>query len=76
MLAEENDPPCWWKRYVDDTYTVLTKVQVQAFIEYLNTIDDDIKLMTEGEVQQEIEIEDIEKTVGRCLAFLDARCQL
>ena len=24
-LAEANDPPHWWKRYVDDTYTVLKK---------------------------------------------------
>ena len=41
------------------------------FTEYLNTIDEDIKWMTEGEVEQEIEVEDMEKKVERCLAFLD-----
>ena len=38
------------------THTVVKEVQAQAFTEYLNTIDDDIKWMTEGEVQQEIEV--------------------
>ena len=70
-LAEASDPPRWWKRYVDDTYTVLKKDQAQAFTEYLNTIDEDIKWTTEGEVEQEIEVEDMEKKVERCLAFLD-----
>ena len=70
-LAEANDPPRWWKRYVDDTYTVLKKDQSQAFTEYLNTINDDIKWTREGEVQQEIEAKDMEKKVERCLAFLD-----
>ena len=28
-LAEANDPPRWWKRYVDDTYTVLKKNQAE-----------------------------------------------
>ena len=49
----------------------MKKAQSQAFTEYLNTIDDDIKWTTEGEVQQEIEVEDMEKKVERCLAFLD-----
>ena len=26
-LAKANDPPRWWKRYGDDTYTVLKKAQ-------------------------------------------------
>ena len=51
---------------------VLKKDQSQAFTEYLNTIDDDIKWTTEGEAQQEIEVEDMETKVERCLAFLDA----
>ena len=70
-LAEANDPPRWWKRYVDDTYTVLKKVQAQVFIEYLNTFDDDIKWTTEGEVQQEIEVEEkeIEKEKYQDLAM-------
>ena len=49
----------------------MKKDQSQAFAEYLNTIGDDIKWTTEGEVQQEIEAEDMEKKVERCLAFLD-----
>ena len=70
-LAEATDPPRWWKRYVDDTYTVLKKGQAESFTEYLNTIDDDIKWTTEGEVHKEVEVEDMGKKVERCLAFLD-----
>ena len=43
-LAEATDPPHWWKRYVDDTYTILKKDQAETFTEYMNTIDDDIKI--------------------------------
>ena len=69
-LAETSDPPHWWKRYVDDTYTVLKKDKAQAFTKYLNTIDDDIKWMTEGEVQEEIEVENIErKWRDACLSW-------
>ena len=68
-LGEANDPPRWWKRYVDDTYTVLKKGQAKAFTEYLNMIDGDIKWTTEGEVHQEVE--DMEKKEEQCLAFLD-----
>ncbi len=39
----------WWKRYVDDTYTVLKKAYAQDFSDHLNTVDDDIKWTTEGE---------------------------
>ena len=71
VLAEATDPPRWWKRCVDDTYTVLKKDQAESFTEYLNTIDDDIKWTTEGEVHKEVEVEDMEKMVERCLTFLD-----
>ena len=50
---------------------VLKKDQAETFTEYLNTIDNDIKWTTEGEVHQEVEVEDMEKKVERCLAFLD-----
>ena len=69
-LSGAEHPPRWWKRYVDDTYTVLKKDKAQEFTDYLNTIDEDIKWTTEGEVLREIEVED-EKQVERCLAFLD-----
>ena len=43
-LAKAENPPSWWKRYVDDTNTVLQKDQAQNFIDYFNTVDDDIKV--------------------------------
>ena len=70
-LGEANDLPCCWKRYVDNTYPVLKKDKDKTFTEFLNTIDDDIKWTTEGEVHQEAEVEDMEKNVEQCLALLD-----
>ena len=70
-LAKAENPPRWWKRYVDDTYTVLQKDQAQHFIDYLNTVDDDIKWTTEGEVVKEVEVEGLENKTERGLAFLD-----
>ena len=43
-LAKEENPPRWWKRYVDDRYMVLRKDQAQKFTDYLNTVDEDIKI--------------------------------
>ena len=68
-LAKAENPPRWWKRYVDDTYTVLRKDQAQKFTDYLNTVDKDIKWMTEGEVVKDIE--GLENRTERGLAFLD-----
>ena len=70
-LAGAEDPPRWWKRYVDDTYTVLKKDQSQEFTDYLNTVDDDIKWTTEGEVRTELVCEEEDRKVERTLAFLD-----
>ena len=70
-LVKAENPPRWWKRYVDDTYTVLQKDQAQHFIDYLNTVDDDIKWTTEGEVVKEVEVEGLENKTERGLAFLD-----
>ena len=47
--SKAENPPHWWKRNVDGTYTVLQKDQAQNFVDYLNTVDDDIKWTTEGE---------------------------
>ena len=55
---------------MDDTYTVLQKDQAQNFIDYLNTVDDDIK-WTEGEEVKEVEVEGLENKTERGLAFLD-----
>ena len=56
---------------MDDTYTVLRKDQAQSFTDYLNTVDEDIKWMTEGEVVKEVEVEGMENRMERGLAFLD-----
>ena len=52
------NPPMWWYRYVDDTHTKLKKDSAEGFTKHLNTVDEDIKFTTEGEVD-------------RGLAFLD-----
>ena len=70
-LAKAKNPPRWWKRYVEDTYTVLRKDQDQSFTEYLNMVDEDIKWTTEGEVVKEVEVEGMENRMERGLAFLD-----
>ena len=69
--VEANEPPRWWKRCVDDTYTILKKDRAQTFTEYLNRINDDTMWTTEREVHQEIEVEDMKKKVDRCVALLD-----
>ena len=70
MAAAENTPH-WWKRYVEDTYTILQKDQAQDFSAYLNTVDEDIKWTTEGEVLTEIEIGGLKHKIERGLAFLN-----
>ena len=42
-------PPAFWKRYVDDTFTVLPKGQVQQFHAHLNSIEPTIKFTVEME---------------------------
>ena len=65
-LAKAENPPHWWKRYVDNTYTVLRKDKAQNFTDYMNTVNDDIKWTTEAEVVKEGEVEGLEssKTPG------------
>ena len=74
-LAGAKDPPRWWKRYVDDTHTVLKKALAQEFTEYLNTVDEDIKWTTEGETVKDVvppgDETDQETRSERTLAFLD-----
>ena len=50
---------------MDDTYTVLQKDQAQNFIGYFNTVDDDIKWTTEGEVVKEVEVKGLENKTER-----------
>ena len=71
-LAMAKHPPEWWKRYVDDTYTTLKKVHIQAFNNLLNSLDKNIKWTTEGELTTVLPVEE-KMTVRnvRALAFLD-----
>ena len=39
------------RRYMDNTYTIMKKAHAQEFTEYLNTVDADIKWMTEVDVE-------------------------
>ena len=39
--------------YIDDTHMVLKKIHTQEFTDHLNSVDDDIKWMIEGEVMTE-----------------------
>ena len=48
----------WWKRYVDDTHTTLKKKNhAQAFVNHLNSVEEDIKWTTEGEVTKVVPLE-------------------
>ena len=40
-----------WRCYVDDTYMIMKKTNAQEVMEHLNTVDTDIKWMSEGEVE-------------------------
>ena len=53
------------------THTVLQKYQAQNFTDYLNTVDEDIKWTTEGEVVTEVEVEGLENKMETGLVFLD-----
>ena len=74
-LAMEKHPPRLWRCYVDDTYTIMKKVHIQEFTEYLNTVDADIKWTTEGEVEtvitEDADEEIVWDRVERTLAFLN-----
>ena len=40
-------PPIFWKRYVDDTFTILESSKKQEFLEHLNSIDQQIQFTAE-----------------------------
>ena len=63
-LATAPHPPRLWKRYVDDTFTIVKREHSQEFTDHLNSIDDNIKWTTkiEGEFAEDS---------GRSLPFLD-----
>ena len=40
-------PPSFWKRYVDDTFTILESSKKEEFLEHLNSIDQQIQFTAE-----------------------------
>ena len=42
-------PPQFWKRYVDDTFTILQSSKKEEFLEYLNSIDQQIQFTAENQ---------------------------
>ena len=56
-LGTEPHGPRWWHRYVDDTHIMLKKIHSQEFTDHLNSLDDDSKWTTEGEVVLEVPVE-------------------
>ena len=52
-LAMAKPPPRLQKHYMDNTCTVMNKAQAQEFTDYLNSVDADIKWLTEGQITSE-----------------------
>ena len=42
-----HQPPAMWKRYVDDTFTIIKKANRSSFLEHINLIDPKIKFSSE-----------------------------
>ena len=40
-------PPCFWRRFVDDTFTIIYTPRKESFLEHLNSIDDHIQFTSE-----------------------------
>ena len=64
---------------MDDTHIILKKILSQEFTDHLNSVNDDIKWVTKGEVVLEVPVEgnamdgeeDASLMVARALVFLD-----
>ena len=48
-LRSAPHPPYLWKRFVDDTFTILQSSQRDGFLEYLNSIDQHIQFTAEDQ---------------------------
>ena len=40
-------PPCFWRRFVDDTFTIIYAAHKRSFLDHLNSIDDNIQFTSE-----------------------------
>jgi hypothetical protein len=66
-IQEALHPPRLWKRYVDDTFTIMNKAESSEFTTHLNSLDADIKWTTESE-----ELVNYGDKTIRQIAFLDS----
>ena len=46
-IESSPDPPCFWRRFVDDTFTIIYTAHKECFLEHLNLIDDHIQFTSE-----------------------------
>ena len=46
-LATSPHPPSLWKRFADDTFTIIKKSHKDAFLDHINSIDNNIKFTCE-----------------------------
>ena len=46
-LNTSQDPPSLWKRYVDDTLTIIKKDHKDAFLDHINSVDPNIRFTSE-----------------------------
>ena len=46
-LNTSQHPPSLWKRYVDDTLTIIKKDHKDTFLDHINSIDPNIKFTSE-----------------------------
>ena len=50
-VATSPCPPTLWKRFVDDTFTIIKKTHKEAFLEHLNSIHNNIQFTSEDPVK-------------------------
>ena len=53
------NPPKFWKRYVDDTFVIIKKTEVDEFHKHINNIEASIKFSTEHETNNSIPFLDV-----------------
>ena len=53
------NPPKFWRRYVDDTFVIIKKTEVDEFHNHINNIEASIKFTTEHETNNSIPFLDV-----------------